>query len=243
MPARHFNGTSSDYLDCSGTFSGTPSGNKASFAAWIQLDVAAPQAVNGYVILGIEDNPLAFFEDILLVTNAVGPSEDGYLVCRAASSAAVQTLSLGKLTGQAWFLAMTINGTTTKFYAGTSLENIQVLATATSWAGWPAANPQYAMIGKSRSHGLEYPFLGIINQVGLWWGQELTFQELLEFAGSCANESGSGDNAQLYYPIIGASPEPDLSPNAGSATVHGTTVVDSICGGSSYADQEFAWFL
>lgn len=244
MPARHFNGTSSDYIDLSGTFSAVPGGGpSASFAAWVMLDAGAPQSVNGYCILGIEDNPLAFLYDIVLVTNSVGPSNDAYLVWRTASSSSVASLGLGNFAGTAWFLGMTINGATPKFYAGTSLDNIQLLGTATGWSGFPGSNPNYAMIGKARSDSTKDKFLGVINQVGLWWGQELTFSEMLDFAGSCAYGNAEGNTSQLYYPITGASPEPDLGPNAGSGTVHGTTVVDSICGGSSYADSEFAWFL
>jgi len=85
------------------------------------------------------------------------------------------------------------------------------------------------VIGCRNNNGtLQEPITAILDQVCIFYDQELTLAQIREVA-ACGSAFSS--ISKRYYRITGDSPETDLSPAGDSAAVIGTSVVDGICVG------------
>jgi len=122
----------------------------------------------------------------------------------------------------------------TKIYSGLTAATVALDTTLAPALGFTAATlrPKVTIGCRNNNGTLQEPLTGILDQLCIFYDQELTLTQIREVA-ACGVSFAS--LARRYYRITGSDPETDLSPFVDPAAIFGTTVVDGICAGDGEA--------
>lgn len=230
-----------DWLECPAGITTPPPTSKMTFAAWVHIPDDVTQGDYGVFVgpgfwLSAGVNTGGAECNLSLRRGSFGDFQ--------AVSPNYSTLELGYFSCNPVFIAVSSNSTGISFFAGVTPETVTTWGVDLYGPNWQIFGPFPSYIGEAVVGGSVGQFYGTISQAALWWGTQLTLEQLREFAGSCALQTALTDTATFYYPITGDNPEPDYSLGGNNAVVHGTTTVDSICGGnpcSPPSGGEFVW--
>jgi hypothetical protein len=227
MPSRTWNGSTSNYLDVA---LGTQGGQSAQ-CAWIQVDslgtlgtIFGNRFDAGYAmqITAADELELSFQESGTIyhlntpLTIAGGASQDYLEVGTPLFVAVNVTHSVGGSPP-----------VTADFYAGQTPETVAFIGSDSAGTFIATNGVQHILIGANNFGSVTAVINAKMMRLGRWTAN-LTLAEF-QSAAACDNNPPQQGSLAFFFPITGASPEPNFT-GGPSATVIGTLpVTDSIC--------------